>query len=616
MATVRTLADIEELERRPLAPPATDRSVYELLARSAVTHADSVALSFLPSGRPEEPTHDLTYASLFAAVSRVARLYRAVGLKEGDAVAILLPDVPQALIALLAAEVAAIAMPLNPHLEPEILATLVRAARARCLVVAGRATSPELWDKAVAVCGLVPSIEMLVTLGEPPDERPGGVELVPLARADSLEGGRVPWADDLTPDHTAAYFHTGGTTAAPKLARHSHRNQLYMAGAIADVLDYRATDCELVGLPLYHVNAAIGSALVVFATGGRVVLLGPKGFRHREIIQGFWRVVERFRATFFSGVPTLYAALLDVPVGDSDLSSLRFGMCGAAPMPVEVFRRFEQVTGVSIVEGYGLTEGTLVSTINPVYGEKRVGSVGLRFPRQRVEVVEVDAGRRIVRRCAAGEVGRVVLSGPNVFPGYLDPAHDQLAWLGDGVLDTGDLGRIDADGYLWLSGRTKDVIIRGGHNIDPEMVEEALCRHPAVRLAAAVGKPHPYSGEVVQAFVQLAPGASATQDELLEFARRNVPERAAIPTSVRILPELPLTAVGKISKAHLRVLSTEEAVAERLAERPEVARAVTVSVALGPSGVEVSLAPRAGSAGAAEVEQARGLLDLLPVTIL
>src|SRR5208282_945693 len=210
----------------------------------------------------------------------------------------------------------------------------------------------------------------------------------------------------------------------------------------------------------------------------------------------------RYRVTMFSGVPTLYAALMQTPVGDSDISSLRFAICGAAPMPAALIPAFEAKTGVKILEGYGLTEGGCVSSVNPVAGERHAGSIGLPIPYQRMEDVD--------------EVGVIAISGPNVFKGYLDPRHNAGVFIdidGERWLNTGDLGRRDPDGYFWLTGRKKELIIRGGHNIDPRLIEEALHKHPAVAAAAAIGSPDTHAGEVPVAYVQVKTGASVTEQE-------------------------------------------------------------------------------------------------------
>jgi fatty-acyl-CoA synthase len=326
----------------------------------------------------------------------------------------------------------------------------------------------------------------------------------------------------------------------------------------------------LCGLPLFHVNAVLVTGLLPFSRGAHVLLATPHGYRSPDVVKRFWEIVAHHRVTFFSGVPTLYASLLQTPNDGHDVSSLKFALCGAAPMPTRVFRSFEERFGVKILEGYGLTEATCVSSVNPVRGERRVGSIGLRLPGQAMKTVILDADGRYVRDAADGEVGAVVVSGLNVFAGYLDPSqnerlfvdcHDDRRWL-----DTGDLGRRDADGYFWLTGRRKELIIRGGHNLDPAAIEEPLHRHPSVALAAAVARPDAHAGEVPVAYVELRSGANVTEDELLQFLQREITERAAVPKHVRVLKAMPLTPVGKIAKVALKKLEAKDALESALAE--------------------------------------------------
>lgn len=243
-------------------------------------------------------------------------------------------------------------------------------------------------------------------------------------------------------------------------------------------------------------------------------------------MQNFWKIVEHYHVNFFSGVPTVFSTLNTIPVGSCDVSSLKFALCGAAPMPVETFQTFEQRTGLGILEGYGLTEGACVSSVNPAEGERRVGSIGFRLPYQDMQVVLLADGRYL-RECQPDEVGNLIIRGPNVFAGYTDEQHNRDIWVetGDGRgrwLNTGDLGRCDRDGYFWLTGRKKELIIRGGHNIDPQVIKQALYKHPAVALAAAFGRPDARLGELPVAYVQLKPGATSSEEDLLAFAREHI----------------------------------------------------------------------------------------------
>jgi fatty-acyl-CoA synthase len=282
----------------------------------------------------------------------------------------------------------------------------------------------------------------------------------------------------------------------------------------------------------------------------------------------FWKLVERYRIAVMSAVPTVYAALSQVPVG-ADISSLRLPIVGAAPLPAAVRGAFAKHTGASLVEGYGLTEATCASTRN-FPGAPRPGSVGQRLPYQRVKAVRVDEHTGQWADLPPGETGVLAISGPTVFPGYIvdgpeGPRPDPAGKVVDGWLNTGDLAYVDADCFVYLAGRQKDLIIRGGHNIDPAVIEDALLTHPAVTAASAVGRPDEHAGEVPVGYVTISPGSQVTPGDLTAWAAARVPERAAAPKLVTILDALPLTAVGKPYKPELRRHAAEHAIAERLA---------------------------------------------------
>ncbi|HMA67343.1 MAG TPA: AMP-binding protein, partial [Desulfosalsimonadaceae bacterium] len=236
----------------------------------------------------------------------------------------------------------------------------------------------------------------------------------------------------------------------------------------------------------------------------------------------------------------------------TDISSLRYVICGAAPLSVELFKRFEAHTGIRILEGYGLTEGAVASAINPKDGERKVGSIGIRMPYQGMKTAVLDDEGNYLRDTDVNEIGVVAIRGPNVFKGYVEESHNRGIWLPGGYFNTGDLGRMDADGYVFLTGRKKELIIRGGHNIDPALIEEPIYKMPNVRTVAAVGRPDPYAGEVPVAYVEVAEGADIRESDVMAWARDHVGERAAVPKEVVITPEIPLTPVGKVFKPALR----------------------------------------------------------------
>ena len=319
-------------------------------------------------------------------------------------------------------------------------------------------------------------------------------------------------------------------------------------------------------------------------SGRRAVWAPPLGYREPGLMGVFWKIVQRYRIAGMSAVPTVYGALAQLPV-DADISSLRFPVVGAAPLPLAVRRDFAARTGVELNEGYGLTEATCASVLS-LPSAPRTGTVGMRLPYQHIKAVEVDEATGAWRDLPPGVPGLLVISGPTVFAGYLrdgQPRRDGV--VRDGWLDTGDHGTVDADGFVRLTGRVKDLIIRGGHNIDPAVIEEALLSHPAVSQAAAVGRPDRHSGEIPVAYVSLHPSASATEEDLRNWAADHVPEAAAAPKDVHVLDTIPLTDVGKIFKPALRADVARRLVARELTAAGIPARVVPATGA-GPVQVE------------------------------
>lgn len=562
---IRSLRDIELIERTPLAERDLPASTYELIRRSAAAHPGAPALSFILQGTADEPAYRLSYQELLGKVTQTANAFHRLGLRPGKAVSFLLPNLPQTHFTIWGGEAAGIVNAINPLLEPEHIAELIHASDSELLVTLAPFPGTDLWAKVEALRGQLPELKAVICVDLAnllPDAQraalkaqrgplPEGVldfdELIAACPADHLESGRDIQADDI-----ASYFHTGGTTGTPKLAPHSHGNEVAMAYSMNLVTRFAPGDVTLCGLPLFHVNGVIVTGLTAFSGGAEVLLATPQGYRNTALIGNFWKIIERHRVSFFSGVPTIYAGLLQVPSEGFDLSSLKYALCGAAPMPVELIRQFEAKTGLTLIEGYGLTEGTCGSCANPIGGERRPGSIGLRMPYCEVSIKLLDEQGRYLRDAARDEIGNLCIRGATVFKGYLQASKNQGIWVDGDWFNTGDLGRIDADGYIWLTGRSKDLIIRGGHNIDPQMIEEALHKHPAVAMAAAVGKPDEKAGELPVAYVQLKPGSQASEAQLLAHAAAHISERAAVPKDVWIIDAIPVTAVGKTFKPTLR----------------------------------------------------------------
>ncbi|MGC1489132.1 MAG: acyl-CoA synthetase, partial [Albidovulum sp.] len=345
---------------------------------------------------------------------------------------------------------------------------------------------------------------------------------------------------------------TGGTTGMPKVAQHQYSGMIYNGWQGATFL-FDEKDVLICPLPLFHVLAAYPVFMSCIASGAHIVLPTPAGYRGDGVFDNFWKLIERWQVSFLITVPTAIAALMQRPV-DADVSSLKSAISGSAALPVELFKRFEAATGVQILEGYGLTEATCLVSLNPPAGEKRIGSVGIPLPYSDVQILHVNAHGMVTKECGIDEVGEICVSNPGVFAGstYTEADKNKGLFAGNRYLRTGDLGRIDADGYLWITGRAKDLIIRGGHNIDPAEIEETMVRHPAVAFAGAIGQPDSFAGELPCVYVELTRDAAVTAEELMAFASEHIHERAAIPKHIEILDELPKTAVGKIFKPDLR----------------------------------------------------------------
>lgn len=567
LPAVRDPRDVRSLEAAFPDPLAGCPSTYGLLLQGARRSPDAPALSFFL--RPEDFPHPFawTHREWMARITQAANLFRRLGIGRGEAVAYVLPNLPETHWVAWGGEAAGRVFALNPLLEPAMLRELMKAVRPRLVVTLSPTPGFDSWERVSAIATEVESLRAIVTVSplryargsSSPIAAPGCLGGLPVldlhAELEGVPGDGLEF-DPPGLDDVASFFCTGGTTGMPRIAVRTHRTEVANALQAAAMFGGPgAGEPLLCGLPLFHVNAQIATGLMPWARGGHVVLATPQGYRTPGLVPAFWRIAEHYRLYAFSGVPTIYAALLQVPREGLDLRSLKFGLCGAAPMPRELISRFEKETGVRVLEGYGLTEGGCVSALNPPGGAPTPGSVGIRLPWQDLRVLVLHGGK-YVREAAVGEVGAIAIRGPNLFAGYLNRMHDLDAWteLPDSRapwLNTGDLGRIDGEGRLWLTGRSKELIIRGGHNIDPGMIEDAMNGHPAVALAAAVGRPDGHAGEVPVLYVQLRSRASATGGELLEWVRGRIAERAALPRQVVILPELPTTGVGKIFKPAL-----------------------------------------------------------------
>jgi len=593
MKGIATQADVLRIEEQGL-PADLPVSTYDMIRRGAAINPKAPALSFFLRTEDHRQPEVWTYQTLLERITQTANFFYRLGATKDTIIAFVLPNLPETHCVIWGGQAAGIVTAINPLLEPAAIAELLNAANASIVVTLAPFPNTDLWQKMAKALPQVTSLRhvVLVNIADKVQGIKGvAAKLLQKREEFQLHGiqgvrGALPRhirihdfnralkrqpkqklisGRQFSADDYSSFFCTGGTTGTPKIAMRRHRNEVANAWSAAQFLGDGVGSGKNIfcGLPLFHVNGVLVTGLLPFSKGAHVVLGTPQGYRGEGIVKRFWEIVEQHKINFFSGVPTLYASLLQVPMGRYRVNSLEYGLCGAAPLPVEVLRNFQERTGLKILEGYGLTEATCVSSVNPPLGERRVGSIGLRIPAQQMKAIRLDEQGNYAGDCDIDEVGVLVVSGPNVFAGYRIADQNKGLWLdlGDGKpwLNTGDLGLQDDEGYFFLTGRKKELIIRGGHNIDPALIEEPLHKHPAVELAAAVGRPDAHAGELPVAYVQLKAGATATEQELLEFLNNHLTERAALPKHIHIIEEIPLTAVGKIFKPALKHLEIKHA---------------------------------------------------------
>ncbi|MFN6546453.1 class I adenylate-forming enzyme family protein [Mycolicibacterium nivoides] len=475
-------------------------------------------LATLPDRRAARAPHasavaddalNLDNTAFLDAVMRAAAALRSVGVGPGDVVALQLPNRAEFVVGLFAAwRLGAAVTPISPTLVPAETAYQVADAGSRVLVVDGPT------DAEVPVLTL--------------DELAAG-DPEPFEPADNAD------------DALALLIYTSGTTGRPKGVMLDHANVNVMCAMVIEGFELTEADHSLLILPLFHVNAIVVSTLSPLIAGGRTTIAG------RFNPDTFFGRIESTRATYFSAVPTIYTMLAGLPSEvQPDTASVRFAVCGAAPASVELLDRFEQRYGIGLIEGYGLSEGSCASTGNPLNGKRKPGTVGIPLPGQEIRIVDASGAP-----LPQGELGEVIIKGPNVMRGYLNRPEETAKTVVDGWLHTGDIGRLDEDGYLVLVDRAKDMIIRGGENIYPKEIETVAYQLPAIAEAAVVGRANSLYGEEPVLFASLHADAELPIERIREHLTASL-SKYKLPVEITVLPELPKNAVGKIDKPSLR----------------------------------------------------------------
>ncbi|MBU1196606.1 MAG: acyl-CoA synthetase [Proteobacteria bacterium] len=572
----QAINEITTYEKQALGQRFPVTNTYQLIQQTKHKFGKNFALAQLYTAEKDEMPQYLTFDQFTRKTRQMAGLLKKLGVKRNDAVTILLPTLMENHIAFWGSQAVAIANPINHFLDADLICDIMNEVNSKILITLAPKDSLNLSKKASEIIAKVPGLTHVLLTTDRADKTVDiqefknlcldplnmGSEIQILDFSQALEeqaDTSLPEEMPINSTDTAIYFHTGGTTGKPKIAMLSHASVSFVAQVYADFNHHHGPSASLNALPLFHVFGTIAASLAVFLQGRCVVMMTPTGFRNPNVVKNWWHFVEYFKVAWFATVPTIMNALLEIPVGNHNIDCLKYVNSGSAPLSVNLKNTFARKFNVTVVSGYGMTESScLISRC--LYGyDTPADTVGLRIPYTRLITAKI-IGNTIESICEPGEPGVVLVKGPNIFKGYLNPAENKKAWTDTDWFNTGDIGILDKDQYLQLTGRAKDLIIRGGHNIDPQGIEIPLEKHPAVSQAIAVGQPDAHAGEIPIVYVCLKAGHCATEDELLTYCRQHISESAAVPKRVILLDKMPLTAVGKISKPVLRNQATEYAV--------------------------------------------------------
>jgi long-chain acyl-CoA synthetase len=535
------------------------QSLYQLFQKSAQTYNQQPAVHFM--GR------ELSYGELEAQVKSLAAALADLGVKKGDRVAIHLPNSTQFPIAFFAAlAVGAIVVPCNPLYVAREMQYQLKDSGAETIITLTRfykmikEIQPNTDLKNVIVSNIkdyFPGfLGFLYTVAK---EKKEG-DRVDLAGEDysfteliKKYAGKTPPDVEVLPSDRAVFLYTGGTTGVSKGAVLQHRNLVANCFQVKSwCTDYEDGKEVILGvLPFFH-SYGLSTILNLGLLNGAKLVLLP-----RFVLEDVLKTIDRQKPTLFPGVPTIYVAINNAPdLNKYDIKSIKVCISGAAPLPVEVQQQFEKNTGGKLVEGYGLSETSPVTHANPVYGERKPGSIGLPMPDTEYKIVDVETGET---ELPIGEIGEICIRGPQVMEGYLNMPDENAQSIRNGWFYTGDIARADEDGYAYIVDRKKDMVIAGGFNIYPRDIEEVLYTHPKIMEAAVAGINDPYRGETLKAYIVLKEGVTMTEEEVTEHCKANL-AAYKVPKLCEFRDELPKTMIGKVLRRMLREEEEEKKV--------------------------------------------------------
>ncbi len=517
--------------------------LHELLSKTAKEYPNQTAIAFVEN--------ELSYSELAALSDSFAAALAALGVKKGDCVAVFMPNVPQFIIAYYGAlKAGAVLTAISPlHREREVEHQLADSQATVIVVLDSLYPIVEaVWQKTKLKNVIVTSLEEYASKTSAAtakvEQKPNVHSFRELLNKNS---GVKPPKIQITPaEDLAALQYTGGTTGTAKAAMLTHRNLVANAVAFAAWIEGDAKDVFLAALPLFHIYGMTTSLNVPVSLGAKMVLL-PK-FDPAKVLE----TIQRHKVTVYCGSPTMYAILLANPeLGKYDLTSIRVCISGASPLPPHVQKKFMEITGGLLAEGYGLTEASPVTHCSPVdktMKTVKVGSIGLPIPDTDAKIVDLETGTKTLK---PNETGELAVKGPQVMKGYWRKPEETAMVLRGGWLLTGDIAKMDEVGYFYITDRKKDLIKYKDYSVYPRELEDVLYEHPAVKMCAVIGKPDASAGEIPKAFVVLKDGASASEQEITKFVNGKVAPYKAI-REIEIRKELPLSSAGKVLRRALR----------------------------------------------------------------
>lgn len=544
--------DIEEIEKIPLEVRLKEQTTYDIIESAAKKWPDRNALTFLPFCAPLDAPTNFTYQQFFDLVKQAANLLVAFGVKPGDVVSYILPNIPENYFLFFSAQLVGIANPISFRLPPGQIAELLRTAGSEILITTDFKTNPEIWENILIIRNLYPGLKKIIVLGDKTDPEKGTYNFYEVLSAQS--SSLTFQQKKIRPKAISSYFHTSGTMGPPKLVQHTQEGMVYIAWAAGLFTKYGRTNSVLLsGLPMFHVGAPIVEALSAFFYGASVIVMSPLGWSDPLIISHFWKIVEKYQGTSMIAVPPIYKALLKIPLNGADVSSLYSAVSGNVAISKEDFNQFKAITDVRIATLWGQTE-VIVGCFNfsSLPESKNFGSAGTRFPYEQVKIVKLDKNGNILRDCLPMEAGLLCIKGPNV-TGYQSPELNEIAFFPSDWFNTGDWAYQNEEGYIWILGRQADFIPYKEKYISLLEIETILHQHPKIKIAAVISMLDMGLDAILRIYVILHEDVPMMAEEVKHYINNLLREKyGTINIDIKFCNQLPVNGMGKVLKYVLK----------------------------------------------------------------